>query len=76
MNCIEYFAKIRKFITFAGLSKLSGVSQKQISRYASGTSKPRQATIDKINSAVQNLATELLTIKTTKDGMVIRTKVV
>ena len=48
--------------TKAGLSRLTGINQKQLWHYASGTSNPRTAQKVKIENALHRLGEELLSI--------------
>ena len=49
--------------TKSGLERLTGINQKQLWHYANGLSKPRKAQIEKIESALHRLGTELLAIQ-------------
>ena len=49
-------------ITKAALSRLTGINQKQLGRYANGQSKPREAQVRKIRNALYALGEELLAI--------------
>ncbi len=48
--------------TKAGLSRLTGINQKQLWHYASGTSNPRPAQKVKIENALHRLGEELMSI--------------
>ncbi len=49
--------------TNAALQRLTGINQRQIQRYASGISKPRESQAKKIESALHNLGKELLAVE-------------
>ncbi len=49
--------------TKAGLSRLTGINQKQLWHYASGTSSPRPAQKVKIENALHKLGEELLSVR-------------
>jgi predicted RNase H-like HicB family nuclease len=49
--------------TNAALERLTGINQKQLQHYASGTSKPRRGQAKKIENALHNLGKELLVVE-------------
>ncbi|MDR1914739.1 MAG: type II toxin-antitoxin system HicB family antitoxin [Clostridiales bacterium] len=49
--------------TNAALERLTGINQRQLQRYASGISKPREEQARKIESALHNLGKELLAVE-------------
>ena len=49
--------------TNAALERLTGINQRQLQRYASGTSKPRDAQAKKIEKALHHLGKELLAVE-------------
>lgn len=49
--------------TNAALERLTGINQRQIQRYASGVSKPRESQAKKIEEALHNLGKELLAVE-------------
>jgi predicted RNase H-like HicB family nuclease len=49
--------------TNAALQRLTGINQRQIQRYASGISKPRESQAKKIKEALHNLGKELLAVE-------------
>jgi len=49
--------------TNAALERLTGINQKQLQHYASGTSKPRREQAKKIENALHNLGKELLVVE-------------
>lgn len=49
--------------TNAALQRLTGINQRQIQRYASGVSKPRESQAKKIEEALRNLGKELLAVE-------------
>ena len=52
----QYYSKI---LSLAGLERLTGVNQGQLSHYFTGRRKPSQKTIDKIQIALNNFGKEL-----------------
>ncbi|MCC8115328.1 MAG: hypothetical protein LIP03_15315 [Bacteroidales bacterium] len=56
---LQHFAGI---FTNAALERLTGINQKQLWNYANGISKPRAAARKKIQSALNNLGKELVTL--------------
>lgn len=48
--------------TKSGLERLTGINQKQLWHYANGNSVPRRAQVLKIENALHNLGTELLSL--------------
>lgn len=48
--------------TKAGLERLTGINQKQLWHYASGTSSPRREQAIKIENAIHRLGNELIAI--------------
>ena len=48
--------------TKAGLERLTGINQKQLWHYASGKTVPRRAQVQKIENALHQLGSELLSI--------------
>lgn len=55
----EYYNGI---FTKSGLEKLTGINQKQLWHYASGSSKPRQEQLLKIEKALHKLGAELASV--------------
>jgi predicted RNase H-like HicB family nuclease len=49
--------------TNAALQRLTGINQRQIQRYTSGVSKPKELQTKKIESALHNLGRELLAVE-------------
>lgn len=49
--------------TNASLQRLTGINQRQLQRYATGTSKPRQEQAAKITAALHHLGQELLAVE-------------
>lgn len=47
------------YFTLAGLSRLTGINQGQLSHYVNGTRNPSKRTIDKIDSSIQDFAKNL-----------------
>lgn len=53
---LNYYAGM---ITLAGLEKLTGINQRQLSHYVNGTYRPSKETVKKIDDALHRLADEL-----------------
>ena len=49
--------------SLAGLSRITGINQGQLSHYINGTSKPAQKTIDNIQEKVNNFGIEMSKVK-------------
>jgi len=49
--------------THAALQRLTGINQRQLQRYASGASKPRDRQAKKISTAMHHLGKELLAVE-------------
>ena len=50
-------------LTNASLQRLTGINQRQLQRYATGVSKPRQEQATKITTALHHLGKELLAVE-------------
>jgi hypothetical protein len=50
-------------LSLAGLEKITGVNQRQLSHYVNGTNRPSKQTIKKINHSLHNFANELSQIQ-------------
>ena len=66
---IDFQMDIKSFLqvyygifTKAGLERLTGINQKQLWHYASGKTVPRRAQVQKIENALHQLGSELLSI--------------
>ena len=53
---LNYYSSV---LSLAGLSRLIGVNQKQLSHYANGVKHPRPAMVKKIEEALHRFSTEL-----------------
>ncbi len=49
--------------TLAGLERITGVNQRQLSHYINGVRKPRKATIEKIQSRLHSFGSEISTVR-------------
>lgn len=47
------------YFTLAGLSRLTGINQRQLSHYLNGTRNPSQSTIEKIDNSIRDFAKNL-----------------
>lgn len=56
---LEYYSR---FISLAGLEKITGVNQKQLSNYLNHKAKPRRQQVDRISEGLHKFAKELLSI--------------
>ena len=52
-----------KTFTSAALERMTGINQKQFHHYAKGLKKPRPAQVKKIETAIHNLAKELMSVE-------------
>lgn len=52
-----------EIFTTTALERITGISQQQISHYATGLKKPRQTQIKKIEAALHNLGGELMSVE-------------
>ena len=64
--CFEYVYDIPSFLsyyasilTLAGLERISGINQRQLSHYINGTSKPGKATVERFRKSIHSFAVEL-----------------
>ncbi len=53
----------RGIFTNSALSRLTGINQRQLQRYASGESKPRPAQVEKISNAFHSIGKELMVVE-------------
>ena len=56
---LEYFSQ---YISLAGMERITGVNQKQLSNYLNRRSKPRKPQIERISKGLRRFASELLSI--------------
>ena len=56
---LEYFSD---YISLAGMERITGVHQKQLSNYLNRRAKPRKQQIDRIREGLHRFAAELLSI--------------
>ena len=59
---LNYYSKT---LSLAGLSRITGINQQQLSHYATGRKHPRPATVHKIEYSLQNLSKELSEVRFT-----------
>lgn len=57
---LNYYSKA---LSLAGLSRITGINQQQLSHYATGRKRPRPATIHKIEYSLQNLSKDLSQVR-------------
>lgn len=62
LNVQALLKRYSGIITRSGLSKASGINEKQLGHYASGVKQPRPATRKKIVEAIHRLAEDMLTV--------------
>ena len=67
---IEYRYDVESFLKYyegifskSALERLTGINQKQLHHYASGSKKPREAQKHKLETALHDLGRELLAVK-------------
>lgn len=56
-----FLQQFSKIISLSGMQRLTGINQKQLSRYATGMSKPTKSTTEKIRLGIERLKAELTT---------------
>ena len=56
---LEYFSQ---YLSLAGMERITGVNQKQLSNYLNRRSKPRKQQIERISKGLHHFASELLSI--------------
>ena len=55
----SFLARYSDILSLAGLEKITGINQRQLSHYLNGVKKPRQRTIQKIETGIHRFANEL-----------------
>ncbi|MDD4158361.1 MAG: helix-turn-helix transcriptional regulator [Proteiniphilum sp.] len=55
----SFLAHYSDMLSLAGLEKITGINQRQLSHYLNGVKKPRQETIQKIETGIHRFANEL-----------------
>ena len=56
---LEYFSQ---YLSLAGMERITGVNQKQLSNYLNRRAKPRRPQIERISNGLRRFASELLSI--------------
>ena len=56
---LEYFSQ---YLSLAGMERITGVNQKQLSNYLNRRSKPRKQQIERISKGLRRFASELLSM--------------
>ena len=56
LSLLEYYAQ---FFTLVGLSRFTGINKGQLSHYLNGTSRPRPATIERMQKGFAKMADDL-----------------
>jgi len=57
---LSYYSKV---LSLAGVSRLTGINQQQLSHYLTGRRKPSTMTKDKVQKAIRNFAHDLGTVQ-------------
>jgi hypothetical protein len=57
---LNYYSKT---LSLAGLSRITGINQQQLSHYATGHKRPRPVTVHKIEYSLQNLSKDLSQVR-------------
>ena len=60
---LNYYSKT---LSLAGLSRITGLNQQQLSHYATGRKRPRPETVHRIEYSLQNLSKELSQVRFSK----------
>lgn len=55
----SFLEEFSKTFTLAGLERITGINQKQLGHYLSGSSKPRKATVDRMRDGLRRFTEEL-----------------
>ena len=55
----SFLAYYEHVLSLAGLERISGINQRQLSHYINGTSKPRKTTVERFRSRIRSFAEEL-----------------
>jgi len=55
----SFLAHYSDMLSLSGLEKITGINQRQLSHYLNGVKKPRQETIQKIETGIHRFASEL-----------------
>ena len=63
MDTRSFLQMYCKIFTKSALERMTGINQKQLWHYANGLSKPRPATVQKIERALHQLGEELLSLE-------------
>ena len=56
---LEYFSQ---YLSLAGMERITGVNQKQLSNYLNRRAKPRKQQVERISKGLRRFASELLSI--------------
>ena len=59
LSFLEYFSQ---YLSLAGMERITGVNQKQLSNYLNRRSKPRKQQIERISKGLRRFASELLSM--------------
>jgi len=60
---LNYYSRT---LSLAGLSRITGINQQQLSHYANGRKRPRPVTVHRIESSLQNLSKDLSQVRFSK----------
>lgn len=63
IEVIDFLKNYTQFFSLAGLERLTGVSQGQLSHYLNGHRKPSARTAEKIQTKIHEFGKELLAIE-------------
>jgi len=61
-DSVSFLQSLTDVFTLSGLSKITGVNEKQLGHYVQGISKPRASTAQKIQKGVLNFAKDLTSV--------------
>jgi predicted RNase H-like HicB family nuclease len=59
----SFLAYYSKVMSLAGLSRLTGINQQQLSHYATGRRHPSQKTVQKMQNAIHSFANDLSSVR-------------
>lgn len=62
LDIVSFLRYYSRFLSLAGLGRITGINQKQLSNYMNGRSVPRQKQVERISEGLHRFAAELLTV--------------
>jgi predicted RNase H-like HicB family nuclease len=62
LDIVSFLNYYSRYLSLAGLGRITGINQKQLSNYLNGRAVPRQKQIDRISQGIRRFADELRTM--------------